>query len=240
MKMANTPHQPQRPPCDPDAVVRLLRGWLSHRITPEALQWLDAEMERLRASGDERRIPVALGLAARKVGRNELACGAGEIAAADQLRSGWQPQWWSTDEAARVLLLLATHRGDDRGFAERVDRLCATAEVSELVGVLKGFAVFPAPTLLVGRAREGVRSSMQPVFEAIACRNPYPLDYFDEAAWNQMVVKCVFMGAPIETVNGLVARRNPELIQMLADLVAERRAAGRPMPQRVLDYIERP
>jgi hypothetical protein len=120
-----------------------------------------------------------------------------------------------------------------------VDRLCATAEVTELVGILKGFAVFPAPALLLGRAREGVRTSMQPVFEAIACRNPYPLVYFDEPAWNQMVVKCVFMGAPIEGISGLAQRRNSELVQMLADLAAERRAAGRPMPQSVLDYIER-
>jgi hypothetical protein len=97
--------------------------------------------------------------------------------------------------------------------------------------------VFPAPKLLCDRAREGVRSSMQPVFEAIACRNPYPFDYFDEAAWNQMVVKCVFVGAPIEAISGLLERRNPELIQMLGDLVAERRSASRPVAQSVLDYV---
>jgi hypothetical protein len=238
--MANNSPQLQGASCSPDTVVGLLRGWLSSRLAPEALQWLDAEMDRLRANGDERRLAISLGLAGRKVGRNELHLGASDIAAAGQLRPGWQPQWWSTDEAARVSFLLCTHRGNDQAFADHVDRACATAEVTELVGMLKGFAVFPAPTLLLGRAREGVRSSMQPVFEAIACRNPYPLDYFDELAWNQMVVKCIFMGVAIDGISGLAERRNPELIQMLADLVAERRAAGRPMPQSVLDYIERP
>jgi hypothetical protein len=134
---------------------------------------------------------------------------------------------------------ISTYRGGDQAFAERVDRLCATAEVAELVGVLKGFAVLPAATLLLGRAREGVRSSIQPVVEAIACRNPYPADYFDETAWNQMVVKCVFMGTPIDRIASLTERRNPELIRMLADLAAERRAAGRPMAPSVLDFIER-
>jgi hypothetical protein len=235
--MAHNSHCATQP--DPNAAIALVRGWLRDRIAPEGLQWLDTELERMRSGSDDRRLPVALGLAARRVGRNELGLDASAIAAADKLRAGWQPQWWSTDEAARVILLLATHRGDDAAFAERVDRLCATAEVTELVGILKGFAVFPAPALLLGRAREGVRTSMQPVFEAIACRNPYPLVYFDEPAWNQMVVKCVFMGAPIEGISGLAQRRNSELVQMLADLAAERRAAGRPMPQSVLDYIER-
>lgn len=233
--MASNSHQAPQP--DPDAVIGLLRRWLLRRIAPEALQWLDAEFNRLRTSGDDRRLPVALGLAVRKVGRSELGLDTSDIADADRLRPGWQPQWWSTDEAARLMLLLSTYRGDDQPFADRVDRLCATAEVTEHAAMLKGFAVLPAPVLLLGRAREGVRSAMQPVFEAIACRNPYPLHYFDEAAWNQMVVKCVFMGAPFDAISGLAERRNPELIQMLADLEAERRAAGRPMPRSVLDYI---
>ena len=103
----------------------------------------------------------------------------------------------------------ASHHGDDQAFAARVDRLCTTAEVTEYIAYLKGFAIFPAPKLLYGRAREGVRSAITPVFAAIACHNPYPFDHFDEDAWNQMVVKCVFNGAPIETIVGLQERRNP-------------------------------
>jgi len=84
-----------------------------------------------------------------------------------------------------------------------------------------------------------VRSSIRPVFEAIACQNPYPFDFFDEAAWNQMVVKCVFTGASIDTIVGLQQRRNPEVVQMLRDLVSERDAAGRPSPETVRAYIDR-
>jgi len=222
---------------DTTAVIGLLRKWLQNWVAAEAIHWLDAEIEGFRTKVDERRVPISLGLARRKVGRKELALDVSDIAAAVQLRSRWLPQWWSTDEAARVAILLATHQGDDQAFATRVDRLCTTAEVTEHVAILKGFAVFPAPMLLCDRAREGVRSSMQPVFEAIACLNPYPFDYFDEAAWNQMVVKCVFVGAPIDAISGLLDRRNPELIRMLADLVAERRSASRPVSQSILDYI---
>ena len=235
--MANNSSHPRDASPDPTAVIGLLRKWLQHWVTAEAIHWLDAEIEGFRTKVDERRLPISLGLVRRKVGRKELALDASDVAAAGQLRSRWLPQWWSTDEAARVAILLATHQGDDQAFATRVERLCTTAEITEHVAILKGFAVFPAPMLLCDRAREGVRSSMQPVFEAIACLNPYPFDHFDEAAWNQMVVKCVFVGAPIDAISGLLDRRNPELIRMLADLVAERRSATRPVSQSVLDYI---
>ena len=136
-------------------------------------------------------------------------------------------------------ILGASHHGDDQAFAARVDRLCTTAEVTEYIAYLKGFAIFPAAKLLYGRAREGVRSAITPVFAAIACHNPYPFDHFDADAWNQMIVKAVFSGTPIETIFGLQERRNPEVVQMMRDLISERRAAGRPLPDAVHAYVDR-
>jgi hypothetical protein len=222
---------------EPASVMALLLRWLSRQLAPEAMGWLAAELERQRTTVDERRLALSLGLVGRKVGRTDLTLDPDDEMAAQGLRAGWQPRLWGTDEAARVALLMATYHGDDRPFAARIDRLCTTAELTEHVAYLKGFAVFPAGRQLHDRAREGVRSSIGPVFEAVACHNPYPLDYFDEGAWNQMVVKCVFTGAPINSIVGLAQRRNPELLQMLRDLVAERRAAGRSVPDAVHAYV---
>ena len=222
---------------DPAAMIAFLRRLLARVLAPAGMQWLDGEIERQRTSEDERRLGIALGMVARKVGRIDLAPPPDEIAAAGKLRPRWQPELWGTDEAARVALVLATYRDDDIVFAARVDRLCATGELNEQVAYLKGFAIFPATRGLHDRAREAVRSSIGPVFEAIACGNPYPFDYFDESAWNQMVVKCVFSGLPIESIVGLRERRNAELIAMLGDLVSERTAAGRPTPDAVHRYI---
>jgi hypothetical protein len=118
-----------------------------------------------------------------------------------------------------------------------VDRLSANAEVTELLAYLKAFAIFPAPRQLHDRAREGVRSAVKPVFEAIACHNPYPFDYFDQAAWNQMVVKAVFVGTSIKDIAGIAERSNPDLHQMLRDLISEREAAGRSVSEDVRDYV---
>jgi hypothetical protein len=219
------------------AAADLLRRWLKRTLQSDAAQWLDAEIDRQRSAVDERRLGMALGLVGRRIGRAELSLSADDLAAAQVLRRRWRPDIWGTDEAARVALLLATWTGDEAAFAIRVDRLCATGELTEHVAALKGFAVFPAPARLLARARAAVRSSMQPPFEAIACHNPYPADHFDEAVYNQMVVKCVFSGVPIETIVGLDERRNDELVRMMRDLVSERRAAGRLLPDAVHQFI---
>jgi hypothetical protein len=230
----------QRPAVDPNAASALLRGALARALSAESFAWLAQEIERQETNLDERRLAIALGLAGRKLRRTPLALTDETFAAADALLAGWQPQFWGSDEAARILLLIATHHGDDGVFAARLERLCVTAEITEHVSYMKGLAVFPAAGVLSGRAREGVRSSIAPIFEAIACRNPYPRDHFDTDAWNQMVVKCVFGGTPLASVVGLHERRNSELLVMLRDLVAERHAAGRPLPKDVHDFIAGP
>jgi hypothetical protein len=236
--MATESVSPQVPLiAEPTAVCDLLRGWLMRALSSEAMAWMDAAIERQHSTVDERRLAIDLGLVGRKVGRSDLVLTTDELNNAQAVRGRWQPETWSTDEAARVAILLSTYRGEEAAFADRLDRLCTTAAITEHVAYLKGFAVFPGPRALHNRAREGVRSSSRPVFEAIACRNPYPFDYFDDDAWNQMVVKCVFVGTPIETISGLHARRNPKGIQMLRDLVSERQAAGRSSPECVHRFI---
>jgi hypothetical protein len=237
MSMAAETQAHERPAVDPAAAIALLRRWLARVLAADAVAWLALEIERQQAGADERRLGIALGLAGRKLRRVELDLPPEELAAARDLRDAWQPQSWAADEAARVVLLLATHHGDDRGFAARLDRLCVTAEITEHVSYMKGLAIFPAGNALLGRAREGVRSSIAAIFEAIACRNPYPRDHFDTDAWNQMVVKCVFGGTPLGSVVGLHERRNADLLVMLRDLVTERHAAGRPLPKDVHDFI---
>ena len=223
---------------DPAALLDLLRRWLVEQLAPNAADWLFAEIDRQLSAVDERRLSTALGLVGRKVIRADLALSSDEVAAAQRLRADWRPDFWSLDEAARVALLLTSFHDDDRAFAVRLSQLCTTAEINEQIAYLKGLAVFPAARELHDRAREGVRSSMRAVFDAVACHNPYPFDYFDDAGWNQMVVKCVFVGTPIESIVGLHERRNAEVVQMLRDLVSERRAAGRSTPEAVRVYIE--
>lgn len=123
---------------DPMAALILLRRWLARVVTADAAAWLDQEIERRLAGVDERRLGIAIGLAGRKLGRGVLELPPAELAAVEELRPGWQPQFWSTDEAARIALLLATHHGDEQAFATLFEKLCVTAEITEHVASMKG------------------------------------------------------------------------------------------------------
>lgn len=212
---------------DPREAMRLLQEWLAPRLSAEALAWLDGQVALIAAGDRPLQLGVAIGLAPRKVGKADLDLTAAEQEAGRAVRPGLDAAGWSVDQAARILLALASHRGDDAAFAGALDRLLSAAEIGEQIALLRGLALFPAGDLLLPRAAEGVRSAMQPVFEAVAHRNPYPRERFGEAAWNQMVVKALFVGSRLAPIQGLDARRNADLARMLVDYAAERRAAGR-------------
>ena len=204
----------------------LLRQWLEARLQPEAAAWLRDATARLEGGGSDRELYRDISLVARRCGKAALGLAAGELEAADAVRAGWDPSTWSTDQAARIAMLLATG-GDGERFAARLDQLCATADVDELVAFYRGLPLYPDAPRHRARAAEGVRSNMKVVFEAVAHRSPYAAEQLPEEAWNQMVLKTLFVGSTLHPVQGLDHRANPALARMLSDYAHERWAARR-------------
>jgi hypothetical protein len=87
--------------------------------------------------------------------------------------------------------------------------------------------LYPPSPALDWQIGEGLRTSIQTVFEAIAYDNPLPAEQFDEHRWNHMVLKALFIGATLPPIVGLEQRRNPQLAAILVDHIHERWAAGR-------------
>lgn len=205
----------------------LLRGWLARRASPDVLGWLDQQARQVASGERPQSLGIAFGLVPRKVGKQDLDLDATEQDAGRAIRAGLDTTGWSLDQAARIFLVLASFKGDEAAFQAGIERVFSTAEIGEQIALLRGLPLFPAPLLFLARATEGVRSGMQPVFEAVAHRNPYPRDHFSDAQWNQMVVKTLFIGSRLAPVQGLDERRNADLAHMLVDYADERRAAGR-------------
>lgn len=206
----------------------LLHAWLDARLEAAGAAWLHEQADALAAAPTDRVLYRAVSLVARRLGTAPLALNAAEIAAAAQARPLWDPSHWTVDQAARIALLLAAG-GDGETFSRRLDALCATADLEELVAFYRGLPLFPDAPRHAARAAEGVRSNMRSVFEAVAHRNPYPAEQLAEDAWNQMVLKALFVGSRLDPIVGLDARANAHLARMLGDYAHERWAAGRPI-----------
>lgn len=204
----------------------LMAAWLERQLPPEAADWLLSQRARLRAGVSERDFNLAVSWAPRRLGKADLALGPDDLAAADRARRGWDPRGWTVDQAGRLVLLLADGTGGP-AFAARLRSLLQTADLSETIAFLRGLPLYPDPGLHLMRAREGVRSAVRPVFEAVAHANPYPAETFDEAGWNQLVLKALFIETTLAPIQGLDHRANPTLARMLRDYAHERWAAGR-------------
>lgn len=213
--------------------LELLDRWLESRLDDSAREWLAGACQRVAAGGPGKDLYLAFGTARRKVGTADLALDAAELAAANDARRGFRPALWSADQAARARLLLALPPLAPEALARTIDRLSEDADLGELVALYQALPLLPHPEAHRARAAEGVRTNMKPVFEAIALRNPYPAEELGEPAWNQLVVKCFFMGSPLHLVDGIDGRVNVALGRMLVDLARERWAAGRPVSPEV-------
>ena len=196
----------------------MLRSWLAGQADT-GLAWLDEAVKGVAAGSLDRDLFAAFAAAPRQVGRGDLPARA--------LHSPSHPVVWTRDQAARTMLLLA--RPHDADFVPALDRLFGAADLAELVCLYQALPLLPFPERHAARAAEGVRSNMLPVFQAMAVGNPYPSRWLDEGAWNQMVVKAVFVGCSLHGIVGLDQRANPALAQMLVDYARERRVAGRPV-----------
>ena len=204
--------------------VELLRRMVLARAG-EAAPWVEERLAALAAGAPERDLHVVLGLAPRRLGKADLAPTPEEAAEAEAARPGWRLDGWSVDGAMRVLALLV--HGGQRPFADRFEDLRRTADAAEAIALFRGLPLYPEPGALDFEAGEALRSNLRPVFEAVAHRNPFPRERFDEHRWNHMVLKALFVGSALHPIQGLDERANPELARILREYAQERRAAGR-------------
>lgn len=204
----------------------LLKSWLQRQLPEDAWQWLADGAEALGIGAADRDLYLAVSLTPRKVGKADLQLTPDDFSAADTARPGWYPLNWSVDQAARLMLMLSASP-DGAEFARRLEQLCITADVRELIAFYQGLPIFPDPERHVARAGEGLRTNMKAVFEAVAHRNPYPAEHLGEVAWNQMVLKAIFVGSTLHPIQQLDARRNEDLARTLVDYAHERWAASR-------------
>jgi len=194
---------------------------LEQRATPEGLAWLRESVAAIEE--DPAAIRTRFPMAGRKVGRGPLEAGAD----ADDVHA------WTVDDAARTLLLRAL--GD--GVEAELRDLYRFGDAAERRGLLRALPYLGVGDRVADIVDDAIRTNDTRL--VAAALGPWATEHLDDAAYDQAVLKCVFIGVPISPLDGLPARATRETARMLAAFVHERVAAGRDIPAEVWDVIDR-
>jgi hypothetical protein len=139
---------------------------------------------------------------------------------------------WSREDAGRALLLIAhrSHRCVGDAFVADARACFEHGDTGEQASWLRAIALWPEAAAVLPAAVDACRTNIIPVFEALACENPYPARHFPERNFNQLVLKAMFNSIALSRIAGLASRLNADLSRMARDYAAERTAASRTVP----------
>ena len=204
----------------------LLETVVIQNCSAEAVQWLQ-ERKALQSSAD---FNTSFALVSRKTGKSVVHTVEDQTPQLQQLFPGFTVTGWTIDRLCRVWLLTYVNPADKEKYFSSIENLFRSAAVNELVALYSALPLLAYPAGWVKRCAEGIRSNMGDVLESIMYNNPYPANYLEQSAWNQLVLKAIFTGKQIQFITGLDKRANKELAYTLSDYAHERWAAHRTVP----------
>lgn len=207
-----------------------LNSMLAGRVDTTAREFIQRTQDQISTGVTDDQFIQLVALASRHVPRQMLNPTAAELEHAAALIPGWNPKAWSLLDTVRVSFIVARADLAEPAFARRFNQWFRFADEGESCAYYRALSLLPEPQQHVWRAAEGCRTNMRSVFAAVACDSPYPFLYFDDLAWNQMLLKALFIGEPLQHIYGFNLRSTAELIAMVNDYVDERCSAGRDIP----------
>lgn len=164
------------------------------------------------------------GLIARKISPVVPEWTIQETVLLEELYPGFTKGNWDLQQLCRGLLMtqLPVHQN-----VEIIKNLIEMADIKELVVLYKGLFFLKNAADFILTVQEGIRTNMVAVFDAIALANPFAAKYLPVDAWNQLVLKALFMGRPLYQIIDLDLRKNEKLALIIHDYIHERWSAGR-------------
>lgn len=200
---------------------------LLHGVNKDGLVWLEEQKNRIEGDTSGLKLFTAFSQASRYFKKDPNQINPAGVTEAEQIIPGLRPNAWNQLQTARMYLLLHFQATDAEHFLKVLERLLESADMHEQEAIYAALPLLPYPESLKLRAAEGLRTNITSVFDAIALNNPYPAQYLDELAWNQMVIKSFFLQRPIYQIVDADSRANSDLAKVLLDYAHERWAAGR-------------
>ncbi len=203
---------------NPEELFSTLQNECMRLIPDNEKTWFE---QKLTSSLTPSSFFMNFGLIGRKIPRTVINVSALALEKLLAINPDFQPSQFSLDELCRLTLLLKVNQ------KEWISTLIGSSDRRELIAIYKSVQYLPLAKDLVFEMTDGLRTNMVDVFDAIALQNAFPLKYFTQNAWNQMVLKAIFMERPVYLIPGLDERKNQALAETLQDFVKERWSAGR-------------
>ena len=136
---------------------------------------------------------------------------------------------WTAAQAGRAVLL-------GRLNPEEITTIYHQGDANERLAVLKALPLLDIGDAAVPLLHDALRTNDARL--VAAALGPYA-EHLDADTWRQGVVKCVFMGVPLDAVDRLDDRADAELAVILGGLAEEREAAGRTIPGDATALLDR-
>jgi len=191
-------------------------------LTPTQRQATAVALAGVRA--DPSSIRVRFPAAARTIARTTADPGdLGRFRAEDQVRLS-------------LLETFAEVTSDQEALVQEIEDLYRYGDGDERRAVLLALSHLPIDDRGIEMVQDALRSNDPRL--VVAALGDYGHQHLDPAAWRQGVLKCLFMGVPLDLITGLSSRLDQTLRDMVAAYAQERTAAGRAVPadaQRILD-----
>jgi hypothetical protein len=214
--------------------IDLTKKILKLNITNEEFLWLENIISVSREN--ERVLQTAFIAMPKYIKKTEIVL---ESAIKNQFLSlsNFAPDGWPLDRLARAYIILNFNPGNEKNYMKRLNELFETSEMNELSTLNSFIPLLSYPENWLFQAKEALRSNIGQVFDSIAFNNPYPSVYFDESAWNLLVLKTIFCGKNIKKIVGLKNRANQKLAHMISDFAHARWAAGKAIDPEVWELV---
>jgi L-ribulose-5-phosphate 3-epimerase len=123
-------------------------------------------------------------------------------------------------------------------LATEIAQLYRYGDDAERRGVLRALAALPAEIVPAGLelVKDALRAN--DIRLVAAAMGSFAARHLDDHNWRHGVLKCLFVGVPLDAVSDVDIRADAELLRMVGDYAEERKAAGRDVPADAVTLLE--
>lgn len=205
------------------------------KLSDNELKWLEQKTTILSNPESNDKFALFFSLVSRFITKEVPTWKLKELNEIEQVYPGFSKSYWTKQHMARVILMITLDVSRNKRILES---FFEAAEMEELIAFFKGLYLLENAEEFTEIVEEGIRTNMVNVFDSFSSGNPFPKRYLEEWAWNQLVLKALFLERPLYTIQNIDEGKNKNLANMLQDYVKERWSADRPVSPEIWRMIE--